>query len=462
MTTKIYKFNEHLLKLSNSNELEIAKTEWFEVLKETREESSGLCICQHKIKHIIYMYNKFTKYTISVGTSCCKKFKLQINKLNNQILKNIIRKNITKGEYKIIDNILEYTNNIESDIIIYITDEYINNKKIINLEKFKEIRDELENLITEYNFTSCKNIYEQIINIIITIEKEHLKKTKKEHIIRITENNIIRISQYPYKIINNILRFTNGIEYNVIKDVISFSCKNDYTEINLNYLKDMYKQIIGRIIIKRKCLEKSIEEIQKQRIEKERLKRIEKERLKRIEKERLEKIEKERLEKIEKERLEKIEKERLGKENNIKIIQKNLHRIIDNILKFTNDIESDAIKYVKNEYYINDIIILDLNYLQNIYNKIINIKKEHIKLIEKNNIKRMQKERIKLIEENNIKRIQKNPYKIIDNILKYTNNIESDAIKYVRLVYYVNCKNIINSNCLQNIYDKIINKIMNN
>lgn len=82
------------------------------------------------------MYNIFTKYTISVGSGCCKKFKLQTIKLDNNILKYIISKMIAKGEYKIINNILEYTNNIQIELTKYIRNEYENN--ITNLEKNKK------------------------------------------------------------------------------------------------------------------------------------------------------------------------------------------------------------------------------------------------------------------------------------------------------------------------------------
>jgi hypothetical protein len=94
-----HKFNENLLKLSQSSDIKIAKTEWYEIYKETKENGMeyGLCICQHKIKHIIYMFNKYTKKTISVGTGCCKKFKLQQNKLNNRILEDVFKNIFIKG-----------------------------------------------------------------------------------------------------------------------------------------------------------------------------------------------------------------------------------------------------------------------------------------------------------------------------------------------------------------------------
>lgn len=125
-----YKFNENLLKLSKNKNLEFAKTEWREIYRESRTEKTGLCICQHRLKNIIYMYNIYTKYTITVGSDCCKKFNLQLVKLDNTILKNVIGQMLVRGEYEynIIDNILEYTNDIQNQLIKYIRNIYENEK----------------------------------------------------------------------------------------------------------------------------------------------------------------------------------------------------------------------------------------------------------------------------------------------------------------------------------------------
>ena len=147
MTEPTHKFDDNLLKLSKSKNLETAKKEWRAIYREQREENTGLCICQHTLKNIIYMYNISTKYTISVGTRCCKKFKLQIIKLNNNILENVISKMLINGEYKIINNIIEYTNNIQTQLIKYIRNEYEN---MTNLEKLKKLNNDIKILITEY------------------------------------------------------------------------------------------------------------------------------------------------------------------------------------------------------------------------------------------------------------------------------------------------------------------------
>ena len=168
-----------MLELSKSKEIAIAKTEWREIYREKREEKTGLCICQHTLKNIIYMYNISTKYTISVGTRCCKKFKLQIIKLNNNILENVISKMLINGEYKIINNIIEYTNNIQTQLIKYIRNEYEN---MTNLEKLKKLNNDIKILITEYDLKYLHDIYDEIMNKIINDEQLDREKTEKIHI----------------------------------------------------------------------------------------------------------------------------------------------------------------------------------------------------------------------------------------------------------------------------------------
>ena len=206
MTEGKYKFDINLLQLSNSKDINIAKTEWFEVYREYRKEYTGLCICQHTLKNIIYMYNKFTKYTISVGVGCCKKFNLQPVKINNTILQNVLKNMLIKGEYKIINNILEYTQNIEIELINYITNKY---KNILNvIDKLKELNKDIINLINEYDLKYLQDEYERILYYIIILEKaESLKEKERIKIEQIDkeriENEKIKIEQIEKERIEN-------------------------------------------------------------------------------------------------------------------------------------------------------------------------------------------------------------------------------------------------------------------
>ena len=167
MSKPIYKFNKNFLKLSKSKDIEIAKTEWREIYTENRKEKTGLCICQHKLKNIIYMYNIVTKHTISVGTKCFKKFELKIIKINN-ILEKVISKMLINGEYKIINNILEYANDIKTQLIKHIRNEY---KNMTNLEELKNFNNDIKILINGYDLTYLQDIYDEIMEKIINEEK---------------------------------------------------------------------------------------------------------------------------------------------------------------------------------------------------------------------------------------------------------------------------------------------------
>jgi len=171
MATK-YNFDRNLIKASYKKDLYGAKREWQILTKETREREDGLCICQRKVKHIIYMYNPKTKLTIIIGSKCAKKFELNDAKpLPNNILKEILSKSLEKGEYEIIDNIIRYSNNIEEQII-----KYFQNKidSINNQNKLLDIQNEIKELIDVYSLKYLNNIYETLNNKIIkmNIHKE--------------------------------------------------------------------------------------------------------------------------------------------------------------------------------------------------------------------------------------------------------------------------------------------------
>lgn len=99
MATTKYNFDKNLIKASYKKDLYGAKREWQIIGNDIREEQNGLCLCQRKVKHIIYMYNPKTKLTIIVGSKCAKKFELNNFLLPNDILREILKSNLTKGDY---------------------------------------------------------------------------------------------------------------------------------------------------------------------------------------------------------------------------------------------------------------------------------------------------------------------------------------------------------------------------
>jgi len=180
----VYKFNNNLLKLSNDKNIDNALMEWQYICNDEKTDQFGLCICQHKIKNIYFMYNKITKNTISVGIDCYKKFGFnKNNKINNYILKSVYKKFLKKGEYEFIDNIINYVKNIEKELIKCIIRKY---KKIcqlytdfIKIYKLKNLISTIDNLINEYDIEYLVNIYNKIK------KEEKLENDKLDKFIRI-------------------------------------------------------------------------------------------------------------------------------------------------------------------------------------------------------------------------------------------------------------------------------------
>lgn len=166
-----YNFNENLKKVSSSNSLQEAKKEWVEVFNETRMNKDGLCICQQKnIKFLKYFYNIKTKLTIIVGSKCCKNFASGVYKIKNKILENILKNNILKGEYQVIDNIVEYTNSVEEQLIEYF--EKYTLSKDMDISTLKKVIEEIKILIDDYTLYYLNDIYSTLNNLIKLIEKE--------------------------------------------------------------------------------------------------------------------------------------------------------------------------------------------------------------------------------------------------------------------------------------------------
>lgn len=189
MSKAKYNFNQNLLKASLCNSLQEAKTEWVEVYEEVRINKDGLCICQrNKLKFVKYFYNVKTKNTIIVGSKCCKTFDFNANKIKNKILKEIIKNNILKGEYQVIDNIIEYTNSVEKQLIEYF-EKYTLSK---NISELKKVTEDIKILIDEYKLNYLSTIYNILTDLINLREKEKEEEEKlKVYCIEIRRINYI-------------------------------------------------------------------------------------------------------------------------------------------------------------------------------------------------------------------------------------------------------------------------------
>jgi hypothetical protein len=176
MTTAKYNFDKNLIKASYKKDLYGAKREWQIIGKYIREEQDGLCICQRKVKHIIYMYNPKTKLTIIVGSKCAKKFELNNFLLPNNILRKLLKSNLLKGNYEIINNIIRYSYNIEEQFIKYFENKI--DKCNNNQNKLLEIKNEIKELIEIYSLKYLNNIYEILNNIYEILNNKYIKLHK--------------------------------------------------------------------------------------------------------------------------------------------------------------------------------------------------------------------------------------------------------------------------------------------
>jgi len=208
-------FEKNLLEVSynNINIIE-AKKEWLKIYIDNRIDVSGTCICQHNIKYKIYMYNIHNNNTIMVGSTCCKKFNFGNKILDNEILREIFSNNISRGEYTIINNILEYTNNIRDQLINLFREKIlmtINLDKTQNYQKLLKIRNEVNELIYEFKIPYLNEIIDeideklrdQLINlfrekILMSINLNKTQNYRKLSKIRDEVNELIDEFKIPY------------------------------------------------------------------------------------------------------------------------------------------------------------------------------------------------------------------------------------------------------------------------
>ena len=171
-----YNFKEHIINLSHSDDFDDAIKEWIQ-LPETYNKlhkGSCKCICQRKIKNFYYIYNKKTFKNINVGTGCYNKFNFTITKtVMPQFLQDIIIK-YAKGEYENIDDLDEYSTNIKLRIAQELTDIYKKFDK--DIIKLKKLKDDIIELIEDYNFTCLEELKNLVIETINVLEEEKVEK----------------------------------------------------------------------------------------------------------------------------------------------------------------------------------------------------------------------------------------------------------------------------------------------
>jgi hypothetical protein len=243
MNNDIYNFNSNLLKLSSTDIIEDAYLEWFLILYKRDETNNNKCICQHKIKRANYLYNIKTKYTITCGTTCLKKFNFKIVDLTDNILKTILNNHLQKGQYENIDNIINFSENIEDDIIEHYTTQYNYNKN--NLQRLLNYKTEIDNLICSYSLIYLNDILIIINNQINILEEENKqnellkikKQNEKDEITRINKLKIqnkqddkLNIINYKCRLCNIVNTINNKIHF--FNNTTCYDCQKKYNRFD--------------------------------------------------------------------------------------------------------------------------------------------------------------------------------------------------------------------------------------
>ena len=101
--------------------------QWYIVFSE-HSEINHHCICGHNVKRITYIYNKFTKHIMLIGSTCAKKFGIKQH-LNNCILLVNIKQFIQSNTYDFTPFHIEDTNDSHSKPFISLYKDGIMNEK---------------------------------------------------------------------------------------------------------------------------------------------------------------------------------------------------------------------------------------------------------------------------------------------------------------------------------------------
>ena len=156
-------FEEKILKCSHTDQATF-QDEWYIVFSENTKINHS-CICGHHVKRITYIYNKFTKHIMRVGSTCAKKFGI------NQHLKNSILLLTIKHMISLPHSYTDDSGIINIANLSKILKEYINLKYLDFQEKikicimndididyydtvlpFRRLLNDVCYLVTEYNY----------------------------------------------------------------------------------------------------------------------------------------------------------------------------------------------------------------------------------------------------------------------------------------------------------------------
>ena len=326
-----YKFNQNILKLSvEKKNIENAISEWdfLENLfkKLNKNDNKEVCICGHIIKNIYFAINNFNNNIITLGSECIKYItgeKIKSKVPNLLFLRNkLLKKKIDENPYCTILDIKKWSQNIFSDIIIYLSEKINNAQTIIEIDEIDKClnelqiyykkHDDMDTLCTEMQVRKREIRNELKIRMEEKIKKEQEEKIKKEQEEKIKKEQEEKIKKEQEEKIK----------------------KEQEEKIKKEQEEKIKKE---QEIEEKKRLDEIKEKIKKKQ-ESEKIKKEQKEKIKK--KQESEKIKKEQEEKIKKEQEEKIKKEQEIEEKKRRDEIKEKQEIEEFII-ISNDIKSN-------------------------------------------------------------------------------------------------------------------------
>ena len=180
-----HQFIQHLLSLSYEKEQTGALKEWKLLNKKRKsyEKKEALCICQHRIKHAYFVYNKKTGKTITVGSTCCKNFDISFQ---SETKPNLFFKHVDKwikeNGYEVIDDIETYAERIKNILRKDCHDKYLDCKK--SIPQLKKLKEELEELTLIKGVYYLTDILELVVTEIASLIKADAAQKKEEELKR--------------------------------------------------------------------------------------------------------------------------------------------------------------------------------------------------------------------------------------------------------------------------------------
>ena len=227
------KFESNLLSVSASTNIIKAKTEWSEIFTEKRAKRDGLCLCNHSLRNVIYLYNLKTNKTISVGVKCAETFNLIINNKLDDTIKRILKDAIEKRTKKDIIIVDIFCEDVKQELIKICNGWLI--KYNDDIEQLCLIQIKIEYLINNQSVN--------YINDILIDVNNRIKLLKEQEKVRLNFRAVLNMLTFEYVYKQEQLKINKKAEQNkrylyLIEQHLCFKCLNKINMISYTTYDD--------------------------------------------------------------------------------------------------------------------------------------------------------------------------------------------------------------------------------